>query len=111
MASYTAKELIRIFDYSPKTSLIDTSIFVWLKPVGKRDRTRLWKINTLAPEWMKDQIKKALKNTTTYIEEAGVHVCDDCGSFAKDPEQIEHAPTCTPGESEKWAKFYEENPE
>ena len=52
-----------------------------------------------------------MENTTTYIEEAGVHVCDDCGSFAKDPEQIEHAPTCTPGESEKWAKFYEENPE
>jgi len=47
----------------------------------------------------------------TEIEEAGVHVCNDCGAYAESPEQVEHHLTCKPGESKRWEKFYEENPD
>lgn len=45
---------------------------------------------------------------TTFIEEAGVHICNNCGAHAPFPEKIEHHATCMRGESKKWEKIYTE---
>jgi rubrerythrin len=37
-----------------------------------------------------------------------VWVCNDCGAHADKSENVRHHPTCTPGESARWQKFYEE---
>ena len=44
-------------------------------------------------------------NKTTYIEEADIHQCNDCGAYSAEVDKIIHYKTCTPGESERW---YEE---
>ena len=44
----------------------------------------------------------------TYIDEAGVWVCNDCGAHGLTKEDIGHHDTCKPGESEKWEKIYSE---
>jgi len=36
-----------------------------------------------------------------------VFSCNDCGAHGEDPREIEHHPTCTPGDSKKWEDFYE----
>ena len=46
---------------------------------------------------------------TTYIEEEGIHVCNNCGSQGTSVDNIDHYPTCRKGESKKWEKFYSEN--
>ena len=45
---------------------------------------------------------------TTFFKEEGVHVCNDCGAYARNIEDILHYRTCVPGESKKWKKFYED---
>jgi hypothetical protein len=45
---------------------------------------------------------------TTFIEEAGVHVCNNCGAHASSPEKIKHFATCQIGEAKKWEKIYTE---
>jgi len=47
-------------------------------------------------------------NTYTYIEEADVTQCNDCGAHAKTQEGVVHHKTCNPGESKKWETFYDE---
>lgn len=44
----------------------------------------------------------------TYIDEAEVWVCNDCGAFASKKEEVDHHTSCVPGESEKWEKIYSE---
>jgi len=41
----------------------------------------------------------------------GVYSCDNCGATAQKVEEIQHHRTCTPGESKKWEKYYQENGE
>ena len=43
---------------------------------------------------------------TTYIEEADIHVCDNCGAYSESVEDIIHHPTCQKGEAKKWEEFY-----
>lgn len=38
--------------------------------------------------------------------EPDVYVCDNCGSHAEEPKNIQHHATCTPGESKRWEMFY-----
>lgn len=45
----------------------------------------------------------------TFIDEADVYVCDNCGAFAAKAEDIKHHKTCTSGECKKWIKFYNDN--
>jgi hypothetical protein len=42
----------------------------------------------------------------TYIDEAKVWVCNDCGASASRKEEVNHHKSCIPGESEKWEKIY-----
>jgi hypothetical protein len=44
----------------------------------------------------------------TYIPEAKVIVCDDCGAYARANGEVKHYATCKPGECAEWAKSYEE---
>ena len=37
----------------------------------------------------------------------GVWTCDDCGAYAEKKADIKHHKSCKPGESERWARFYE----
>lgn len=46
---------------------------------------------------------------TTYIEEADVHVCNNCGAHSASIDTINHYPACKKGESKKWEKFYSKN--
>lgn len=48
---------------------------------------------------------------TTYIEEAGIHQCNNCGAQNISVDTINHHPTCQEGESKKWEKFYSKNNE
>lgn len=50
-------------------------------------------------------------NKYTYIDEADVWVCNDCGAIASFKDEIDHFPSCIPGESEKWEKIYSEEGE
>lgn len=43
---------------------------------------------------------------TTYIDEANVHQCNNCGAFAGAIKDINHYPACQPGEAKKWEHFY-----
>ena len=43
--------------------------------------------------------------------EDDIVVCNDCGASAKTEETVLHYPTCHPGESAYWEKYYEEHPE
>lgn len=43
---------------------------------------------------------------TTFIEEAGVYVCNNCGANASSPEKIKHHDNCRRGEAARWEKFY-----
>jgi hypothetical protein len=53
-----------------------------------------------------------LENIQLQETEVGnFNVCMDCGAFAPEGDKIKHHDTCIPGESEKWEKFYEDNPE
>jgi hypothetical protein len=36
-----------------------------------------------------------------------IWTCDDCGEYASTPEKIKHHPTCKPGESKRWAEYYD----
>lgn len=47
------------------------------------------------------------KTGITYIREANVHQCNDCGAHAESISAIQHHPTCKPGESKKWERFYD----
>lgn len=47
----------------------------------------------------------------TYIHDADVYVCDNCGAFNAHPYKIEHHKGCKKGEAKKWEKFYSENKE
>lgn len=50
-------------------------------------------------------------NHYTILEDVGLVVCDDCGAFAETPEDVKHYPSCKPGDSEKWEKYYNEQEE
>jgi rubrerythrin len=43
----------------------------------------------------------------TYIDDADVWQCNDCGAYADKKENIQHHPTCVPGEAKKWEEFYD----
>lgn len=45
---------------------------------------------------------------TTFIEEAGVYVCNNCGANASSPEKIKHHDNCKIGESKRWKELYDE---
>ena len=47
-------------------------------------------------------------NNYTYIDEAEVWVCDDCGAHAENKEDVKHHKSCIPGESKKWENIYGE---
>ncbi len=47
-------------------------------------------------------------NKTTFIKEASIYVCNDCGAYAGKEKEIKHHATCKPGESEKWGEIYSE---
>jgi hypothetical protein len=36
-----------------------------------------------------------------------MYVCNNCGAHALQEKDIEHHPTCVPGEAKKWEEFYE----
>lgn len=36
------------------------------------------------------------------------YLCKNCGAQAKEKSQIKHHATCTPGEADKWEKFYKD---
>lgn len=46
-------------------------------------------------------------HTYTHIEDVG-WVCNDCGAWAEQQEEVAHYPTCCPGESTRWQKLFEE---
>lgn len=50
-------------------------------------------------------------NEYTFIKEAGIWQCNDCGAYAAKREDVKHYDSCMPGESKKWEEFYgrEEN--
>ena len=47
----------------------------------------------------------------TYIEEADVYVCDNCGAFAPPEKTIIHHSSCQAGESKYWEQHYNEDEE
>lgn len=47
----------------------------------------------------------------TYIDEAKVWICNDCGASASKKEKVDHYASCIPGESDKWKKIYSEEGE
>lgn len=47
----------------------------------------------------------------TYIKEAKIWNCNNCGAYHKKKKKIKHYSTCTPGESKKWEKIYGEQKE
>jgi rubrerythrin len=47
-------------------------------------------------------------NEYTYIDEAKVWVCNDCGASAPSQKDVQHYPSCKAGESKKWANVYNE---
>lgn len=49
-----------------------------------------------------------MSDEQTYIDEADVYVCDNCGAFAAPGEIIVHHTTCRAGEAKYWEKFYNE---
>lgn len=50
---------------------------------------------------------------TCTAEEDGFDIfsCDNCGAYAGTPQDIQHHPTCRPGESKRWEEFYAEGGE
>lgn len=50
-------------------------------------------------------------NSYTVVEDAEVVVCDDCGAYAKTKEAVAHNQGCEPGESERWADYYNDQPD
>lgn len=48
---------------------------------------------------------------TTYIDEANIFVCDNCGAYADTIDRINHHSSCRHGESKKWEKFYNKSEE
>ncbi len=38
-----------------------------------------------------------------------VVMCNDCGAFAETEEDVQHYPSCHPGESAYWQKYYEQD--
>lgn len=47
---------------------------------------------------------------TTYIEEANVYQCNNCGAHAPPLELITHVDSCKKGESKRWEDFYKSIP-
>lgn len=45
----------------------------------------------------------------TYIDEADVYVCDNCGAFAASGKTVKHYDTYKAGESKYWEQFYNED--
>ena len=45
--------------------------------------------------------------STTYIEEAEIYQCNDCGAYHANEKSIKHYVTCNPGESKRWELVYE----
>ena len=43
---------------------------------------------------------------TTYIEEADVYQCNNCGACAQRGSVIEHYSSCKSGEAKWWEDFY-----
>ena len=44
----------------------------------------------------------------TYIKEADIWQCDDCGAYADNKEDVNHHSSCKLNESKEWEKFYSE---
>lgn len=40
-----------------------------------------------------------------------ITTCVNCGATGNTPEAIVHYGDCVPGDSEKWKKYYDENPD
>jgi len=47
----------------------------------------------------------------TYIDDADMWQCNNCGAYATTREAIQHHSTCKPGEAEYWEEFYTSNSE
>ena len=47
----------------------------------------------------------------TFMDEEGIYVCNNCGAHAISPGEIQHFDSCSPGESERWKKMYNETAE
>ena len=50
-----------------------------------------------------------MSDEQTYIDEADVYVCNNCGAFAASGKTITHYTTCRAGEAKYWEKFYNED--
>jgi rubrerythrin len=46
--------------------------------------------------------------TVIETEFGNIYTCDNCGATAESAAAIQHHPSCKPGESKFWEKFYEE---
>lgn len=44
----------------------------------------------------------------TYSRFWGMVICNECGARARTIEEVLHFEYCTPGESRKWEKYYNE---
>ena len=44
----------------------------------------------------------------TYIKEAGIYCCNNCGAYSSSKKDIKHHFNCKKGESKKWEKIYDE---
>ena len=47
-----------------------------------------------------------MEDEYTYIEEAGIWQCNNCGAYATEKTDIKHYASCKPGESEYWKEYY-----
>lgn len=48
-------------------------------------------------------------HTYTFIDDVG-YVCNDCGAWAEEQDEVVHYPSCSPGESARWQQMYAEEP-
>lgn len=50
--------------------------------------------------------KKPDGHSYTHHINLSLYQCNDCGATARTPELVVHYETCVPGESERWAQYY-----
>lgn len=61
----------------------------------------------ITAEWIEDEMARTVVRSYRHIAQEIV-ICNDCGAYAPTEEAVRHEPTCNPGESEDWRKFFEE---
>lgn len=71
----------------------------WMKIPGKQRE------GNVCPECQKKM------EEVTYIEEAEVYSCNNCGAYSSTPQTIAHIATCKRGEAKRWERHYQEGNE